>query len=86
MSCPFVFSVFPHGGSSPQPPQLLQLVQRQGKAMEERFHEIRHLRQSVALQRGAGLRGCVPELVVPSLQLLYALDIGGELVRRLDQP
>ena len=61
----------------------LQLVQGQGEAVHKGLQKVRHFRQFVALQGFPGLAGGLPEFVVAGFQLLYTLDISGELVRRL---
>ena len=50
-----------------------------GEALQKRLQEVVHLRQAVALQGLAGLGGGLPELVVPGLELLQALDIAESL-------
>ena len=49
------------------------------------LQEIVHLGQIHLLQGQAGLRRGLAEFQIPRLELLQALDVGGELVRRLDQ-
>ena len=47
--------------------------------------EVVQLRQAHGVHGGGGLGGGLTELVVAGLQFLEALDMGGELVRRLHQ-
>ena len=63
----------------------LQLVQRTGKGGQKMGQEIVQLRHLVVLQRLSGLLGGGAELLVARLQLLQALEMGRELVTRMDE-
>ena len=61
------------------------VIQGELKAGEKLLHKVLQSWQGIFLQSGQGLFLCLLKLVVARLQLLHTLEIGRELIRRLDQ-